>query len=106
MAARFEIGTQLAIVVDFAVENHGDAVIFVESWLLASEQIDDRQPPHAQRDAVVEQIAFGVRTAMMHAIAHRAQQFFAAIRRRRARIEIGPTGYAAHNVVAQIVNLR
>jgi hypothetical protein len=35
---------------------------------------------------------------MLHAIAHRAQQFFAAIRRRRARIKIGPTGYAAHKI--------
>src|SRR6266403_5699244 len=98
MAARFKVRAQLAIVIDLAVKNHGDAVIFVESWLLASEQIDDCQTAHAQRDAVVEQIAFRVRTAMMHAIAHRAQKLFTAIARRRAWIEIGPTGYAAHKI--------
>ena len=35
---------------------------------------------------------------MNHAVAHQAQQFLAAFRRRRARIKIGPTGYAAHNL--------
>ncbi len=35
---------------------------------------------------------------MNHAIAHRAQKFIRAVRRRRARIKIGPTGYAAHEI--------
>src|SRR5438270_9711604 len=96
MATRFQVGPQLAIVIYLAIENHRDAVIFVESWLLAGQQIDDCQAAHAERDAVVKQIAFRVRTPMMHAITHRAQQLFAAIRRRRAWIEIRPTGYAAH----------
>src|SRR5947207_771090 len=98
MTARFKVRAQLAIVIDLAVKNHRDAVIFVESWLLASEQIDNCQAAHAERDAVVEQIAFRVRTAVLHAIAHRAQKLFAAIRRRRAWIEISPTGYAAHKL--------
>ena len=33
----------------------------------------------AQRDAIIEQIAFGIRPAVMHAIAHRAQDVFATI---------------------------
>src|SRR5712675_1958803 len=98
MTARFKVRAQLAIVVNLSVKDDGNAVIFVESWLLASEQIDDCQTAHAQRDSVVEQIAFRVRTAMMHAIAHRAQKLFTAIARRRARIEVGPTGYAAHKI--------
>src|SRR2546430_3406309 len=99
MAAGFKIRAQLAVVVNLAVKNYRHAVIFVESWLLAGEQIDYRQTSHAERDAVVEQIAFRIRPPMLHAVAHRAQELFAAIRRRRARIEIGPTGYAAHNSV-------
>src|SRR5437764_13620199 len=98
MTARFKVRAQLAIVIDLAVKNHGDAVIFVESWLLASEQIDDCQTAHAERDAVVEQIAFRVGPAMMHAIAHRAQEILAAIRRRRRWIEIGPARYGAHQM--------
>ena len=35
---------------------------------------------------------------MNHAVAHRVQQLFRAVRRRRARIKIGPTGYAAHEI--------
>jgi hypothetical protein len=38
---------------------------------------------------------------MMHAVAHRAQEFLATIRRRSAWIEIGPTGYAAHKISEQ-----
>src|ERR1700732_1405147 len=46
VAARFQIGAQLAVVVEFAVEDHGYTLIFVESRLLAGEQINDRQPAH------------------------------------------------------------
>ena len=51
MSALFEIGAQLAIVVDLAVENDGDAVVFVEGRLFAGDEIDDREPTHAERDA-------------------------------------------------------
>src|SRR5438552_3089478 len=98
MAACFQVSAQLAIVIDLAVKNHGDAVVFIESWLLAGEQIDYCEATHAERDAVVEKIAFGIGSAMLHAIAHRTQEFFATIRRRRAWIEIGPAGYAAHKI--------
>src|SRR2546423_6819129 len=98
MAAGFEIRAQLAIVVNLAVENYRHAVIFVESWVLTGEEIDDRQPAHTERDTIIDQIAFRIGTAMLHAVAHRAQQLFAAIRRRRAWIEIGPTGDAAHRI--------
>src|SRR4051812_34493542 len=38
MAASFEVVAQFAIVINLAVENYRDAVIFIESWLLATEQ--------------------------------------------------------------------
>src|SRR5437764_11393706 len=103
MTACFEVSAQLAIVVNLAVENYRDAVVFIESWLLAGEQIDYCEATHAERDAVVEKIAFGIGSAMLHAIAHRAQEFFAALVRRRARIEIGPAGYAAHKVDSKTI---
>ena len=100
MAARFKVSAQLAIVVNLAIENHRDAAVFIESGLFAGEEIDDCEASHPERDAVIDKIAFGVGTAMLHAIAHRAQQFFTAVRRRCARIEVGPTGYAAHRCSA------
>ncbi len=35
---------------------------------------------------------------MNHPVAHQAQEFLSAFRRRRARIKIGPTVYATHKI--------
>ena len=99
MTTFFEVSADFAIVVNLPVEDDCDGSLLVEDRLFAGEQIDDRQPAHAQRDAVIEQIAFRIRPAMVHAIAHQAQEFFTSIRRRGARIKIGPTGYAAHRSI-------
>ena len=50
--------------------NDRDAVVFIEGRLLAGKQIDNGQPPHAERNAVIEQVAFRIRPPMRHAIAH------------------------------------
>ena len=96
MTPGFEIGAQLAIVINLAVEDHGDTMTFVECWLLAGNQIDNCQAPHPERDSIIHQIPFGIRAAMNHAITHGAQEILDAFRWRRARIEVGPTGYSAH----------
>ena len=98
MAALFQVSAHFTIVVDLAVEHDSHAAVVVEGWLVAGDEIDDREPAHAQRHAVINQIAFGVRSAMMHPIAHRAQEFRAAILRRRPGIEIRPTGNSAHEI--------
>src|SRR5829696_6484562 len=51
MSTFFEIGTQLAIVIDLAVEDYGDAPIFVEDRLFTRDEVDDRQPSHPKRRA-------------------------------------------------------
>ena len=51
VATFFEIGAQLAIVVDLAVENYGDAFVFVEYRLFTGDEIDNREPAHAERHA-------------------------------------------------------
>src|SRR6185369_14253054 len=48
MSAFFEFRAQLAIVVDFAVEDHGDAPVFVENRLFACDEIDDGESSHAK----------------------------------------------------------
>ena len=64
VAASFQIRSQFAVVIDLAVENYRDAVIFIECRLLARQQIDDRQTPHSQRDAIIDQITFRIGPAM------------------------------------------
>ena len=52
MALGLELGAQLAVVVDLAVEEDGDATVLVENRLMAAGQIDDRKAPHAERHAI------------------------------------------------------
>ena len=65
--------------------------------LFSGDQIDDGEPSHAEGDAGGDVQSFGVGPAMDHALAHRVQQFFRALLRRRASIKIGPTCYATHD---------
>src|SRR5215216_5473075 len=48
MSTFFELRTQLAIVVDLAVEDYGDAPVFVEDRLFTCDEIDYREPSHAK----------------------------------------------------------
>ena len=73
MAVLFELGLQLAEVIYLAVENNRRRPIFPGYRLFATCQIDDREPPHPQRDAVLEQRAGIVRTAIPDDLAHVAQ---------------------------------
>jgi hypothetical protein len=38
--------------------------------LFAGKQIDDCQTAHAERDAIIEQVAFRIRPAVRHPVAH------------------------------------
>src|SRR5205085_1724228 len=49
MAAPFERAAQLAVVVDLAVEHDPDRAVFVRDGLLSVAEVDDAQPPHADR---------------------------------------------------------
>src|SRR4030095_4928565 len=82
VSALFEILAYLAIVVDFAVEYCGYTLIFVVDGLFAGNQIDDREATPSERSAIYHQQHFGIRSAMNHALAHRMQEFFRALRRR------------------------
>src|SRR5438876_8270450 len=48
MTAGLKISAQFSVVVNLAVENDGDAFVFVINRLLASDEIDDRQAPHTE----------------------------------------------------------
>ncbi len=50
VAKRLQLGDQLLVIVDFAVEHHANALILVVQRLLAGRQVDDRQPAMAQAE--------------------------------------------------------
>jgi len=96
MTSLLEISAQLAIVIDFAVQDYGDAVVFVEYRLLSGDEVDDCEPPHSERDTCGDEQALGVRAAMSHPLAHCMEQLLRAIGWRRVRIETSPSSYSAH----------
>src|SRR5260221_9076491 len=50
VSSREQAGAELDMVVDLAVEHYPDALVFVAHGLLASSQVDDREPARAERD--------------------------------------------------------
>ena len=73
VAFGLEVGAQLAVVVDFSVEDYLDGAVFVAHGLIAGAQIDDAEAPVAQRGVFVGHPAVGIRTAMRQAVAHLLQ---------------------------------
>ena len=65
VAATDELGAQLAIVVDLAVERDPISPVFVGHWLAAAvAEIDDAQPAVSQPGTAGDVNALAVRTAM------------------------------------------
>ena len=79
---------QLDVIVDFAVEDHGDRSILVENRLLAGRHVDDGQAAHPQRNALPFPITGGVRAPMTKALRHQFQ--------RCSIVRSGEASYAAH----------
>src|SRR5215475_6835583 len=70
MAARFQLGTQVAVVVDFAVENDPDAVVFVRHRLATAAQIHNGQTTVSQPDAVAQIQSRVIRPSMRQSVTH------------------------------------
>ena len=98
MAGGFELRPERAEVVDFAVEDDPDGPIFVVDRLMSRRQIDDAQPPHAERNPLVHEPAFVVGAAMPDDLAHPADQFLARFQAAwRARVcRFHEAGDSAH----------
>ena len=62
--ARRQPPAQLAIIVDFPVENQRDRTIFVIERLIAASDVDDLEPPHRHAEIAVDEIAIAIRSAM------------------------------------------
>ena len=74
VAAFFEVFTQLAVVVDFAVVNNPRGTVGVMNRLLPALEIDDRETSHRQANAIahIETILIGA--AMMDGLVHTREQ--------------------------------
>src|SRR5437764_8618256 len=92
MPAHTKLAAQLAIVVDLAVEDREHALVFVGNRLPAADDIDDAEPPHAERDLWCEEISILVRTAVTNGVAHQLQSGRRSVRGCRAH----PAGDSTH----------
>src|SRR5215510_4237403 len=93
MAARKQFLAQLGEVVNFAVEDHPNRAVLVADRLAPRGQVDDREPPHSQRDVLFEIEAFVVRPAMNDGRRHRPRNLFV---RRPGPFSIDESENAAH----------
>src|SRR5215831_20872624 len=93
--------TQLAEVVDLAVEDHRDPPVLVADRLMSGRDIDDAQPPHGERDARLHEHPLIVGPAMANRLAHpvreRASRF--GIERRPDRRRLDESCDAAHKAM-------
>ena len=80
MAQSQQARPQLAVVVDFAVEDDGYVVCLIPNGLAAADKVDDAQPAHAERYAgcarLFDQVSFIVGAAVAHGCGHRAHAGF------------------------------
>src|SRR5215510_13042207 len=90
-----ELCTQLEIVVDLAVEDEPNALIFVRHGLVAGLQIDDRQPAKTKPEHVFDVLALVVRAPMPHDRGHALQ---ARTLYRFSAFEIINAANATHNL--------
>src|SRR6185503_17844534 len=61
---RLEVGAELAIVVELAVDDGDDVAALVRDRLVTGLQVDDREPPHREPRALSEPATVPVRPAM------------------------------------------
>src|SRR5581483_9204175 len=70
MAFGFEVGAIIGVIVDFAVEDDGDGVVFVEHGLMAAREINDRETAMGESDVRIEEEAGIVGAAMSKRVTH------------------------------------
>ena len=72
MAAASQIRAQLAIVVNLAIQNRPNRLIFVGDRLPPVLQIDNAEPPHADSARAFDVISLVIGTAVANLAAHSA----------------------------------
>ena len=87
-----QLGAQVEVVVDLAVEDDRVAAVLRGDRLVAARDVDDGKPAHAEAEIPVDEIAAVVGPAMHDAVALRDDR----LARDRAPASTVPTGDAAH----------
>ncbi len=70
VARLLETGPQLAEVVDLAVADDDEIAVLVADRLMAAGDVDDRQPPHAEEQLIVDEATLVVGSSMQNGAAH------------------------------------
>ena len=70
VAASFEFGLQLAVVVNLAVEDDSDLPVFARHRLVSAREVNYREASHSERDAFREERALIVRPPMTNHAQH------------------------------------
>src|SRR5919198_796167 len=87
MARGFELWSQLAKVVDLAVENDPDGAVLIVNRLMARREVDDAEAPHSEGDlfvnAALHQQPVVVRSAMTDDLTHALQQLASLVEAER-----------------------
>src|ERR1035437_10510025 len=73
MALRFHFATQLIVVVDFTVVDHGDRAVFIADGLVPCGEIDDAEPAHGQPNVPFDEEAIVIRPAVSNLPVHPLQ---------------------------------
>src|SRR6266508_5574983 len=73
MAASFQPGPELAVVVDLSVLNDLDRAVLVPDRLVAALEVDDGKAPRRERDGPVDEAPLAVGAAVTQALAHRRE---------------------------------
>jgi hypothetical protein len=97
--ALFKSGTQIAVVVNFAVENDPDAIVFVRHRLAPAAQIHNGQTTVSQPDAVAQVQSRVIRPSMRQSVAHHDQPRLADVAIQLFRN--GDAANATHNSVVR-----
>jgi hypothetical protein len=99
VSARPELLSSLDVIKQFAVENYGDAAVFVEDRLLPISQSDNAQPPCSQGESGSNQKALFVWAAMQQRPGHSLNTPFGHGTLSR---QIDHTCDAAHDVIVLV----
>src|SRR5262245_65641028 len=79
MAALFQSGTQVSVVIDFAVENNPYRSVFIRHRLMSAAQVHNGQSTVSQPDAAIQVQAGVIRPPMCQSVAHCDKARFADV---------------------------
>ena len=90
-----EIAVELRVVVDFAVQHHPQAAVFVRKRLMPAGDVDDAQAAESQANSRADEDAFIVRAAMDDGFRHAVHELFGDL---ASLVEFKNAANAAHGV--------